>query len=157
VISEKDEVRHRGSDNLGKIYDIKRAKTFKIVSAAINKLKMSGSKISLGRISAATQDLTENQRPISESTILRNLACRALYEKEVCPIRRTRSPKRTLSFSLDAPPTEIEVRRTHYLLRSTKIELASLIISLERGLSTAEKANATLRERILSDQIGHVI
>lgn len=157
MTNEKDEVIHHSSENLRKIYENKRTKTLKIVSEAISKLKRSGSKISLGRISAATQDLTDNKRQISESTILRNPACRALYEKEVNPIRRTKSPKRTLSFSLDAPPTEIELRRAHYLLRSTKIELAALIISLERGLNNAEKANATLREKILSDQIGHII
>jgi hypothetical protein len=141
---------------LRKSHEIRRKRTLDIVSAAINTLRDTGERITLGRISEATRHVTGTGRCISESTILRNAGCKSLYEQAANPVKRRRASKSVLGRKLEDEPSEIEVRRMHFLLRSTKAELVALTIKTERELESLSEANNLLREKMLLSELGHL-
>ncbi|WP_136253678.1 hypothetical protein [Onishia niordana] len=130
----------------------RRNNSVEIVRRAITRLKETNSPVSLGRIARMTRELSETGVGVSESTILRNPECRQLYEEAAQPVRR----RHTIGHCLDskvATPTDTERRRANYLMRWTKAQLSAHIIAIERELSLSEKANCTLREKILKNNL----
>jgi hypothetical protein len=128
-----------------------------IVTKAVLKLKKAGAPISLGRIADATRELTASGRGVSQSTILRNPACKAIYEREVKPAKKAPRVRRILRQELEGPSTEVEIRRLRYLLRFTKAEIAAMTIRVERDLAISNNANELLRDQLLSVSVGPLI
>ncbi|SHF59352.1 hypothetical protein SAMN02745148_03060 [Modicisalibacter ilicicola DSM 19980] len=131
----------------------RRNRSVTIVRRAISRLQEIGSPVTLGRIARISRDLSDTGMGISESTILRNLECRQLYEEAAQPVRQRRVVGRPLAREVEKP-TDVERRRMHYLMRQTKAELAARIIAVERELVCSEKSNGVLRDRILREKFG---
>jgi hypothetical protein len=153
--NKKGEKRHDGSLNgLRQSWEAKKAETLDAVRKAIASLRSSDVPITLRRISEKTKEFTASGLCVSESTVLRNTACYELYALEVLPSKTQKSGKRILAGRLKDSPTEIEMRRMHYLQRSSKLELIALLIATERQLTSANTANNALREKLLLDELG---
>lgn len=131
----------------------RKTKSLEIVHQAIIALRQAGTPITLGSISDATKKFTANGQSVAQSTILRNHACRDLYLKEAQPIRKKNRLKKTLLGALDRGPSDSEVRRMSYLMRSTKEELVAKLIEAERTIKSSNDANALLRTTILKQSL----
>lgn len=137
-------------EGLRKCHEMRRTRTVEVVSETIKSMQRSKERITLGRIVDATKSKTGTGKSISASTILRNAACRDLYEKAATPKRKRRQTKGILDRALGEKPSEAETRRMAYLFRLTKGELAAFVVNIERELHAQIEANNLLRDKLLS-------
>ena len=152
--------------SLRPLYDARRTRSVAAVRAAVATLAAEGRRVTLAAIEQASRDLPEGA--VSAKTVLRNPECRALYAAAVgrpSAMRITRSGPRALNAELaaatgaednrsPAAASPAEVRRTRRLDRRSKLELAAMVIRLEREVETLNRHNANLRERLLRNSIG---
>lgn len=112
------------------------------VRSAIRALQDSGRKVTLDGI------VKHASGTISQTTILRNPSCRALYEVATASTLSTRVRQRRGARFVCADKREAS--RAQYLRRKTKEDLIKLLIQAERELRAEREHTANLREKLLS-------
>lgn len=145
---------HLEAHSLTLCYAKKRQTTLDTITKSIAHLKSSNALLNLASISIASRDFSPTGKAVAPSTILRNEACRALYELEVAPKRRLQFPTKVLAKTMGYKPSPAEKRRLVRLMRLNKDQLASLVIRLEHDIEAEVSANSNLRNTLLSIKLG---
>lgn len=143
-----------GANGLSMSYDRKKQVTLETVIKSIAHLKSINASLTLSSISATSKDFSPSGKAVAPTTILRNEACRALYELEVVPKRRQRYRAKVLGKMMGDKPTSEDKRRLARLMRWNKDQLASFVIRLEHDIEAEVCSNSLLRNELLSLKLG---
>lgn len=137
------------TSGLSKSYNQKKKLTLDTIKKSIAHLKNTNTLLTLSSISAASMSFSPTGKAVAPTTILRNEACRALYELEVAPKHRPRRSSKVLAKTMETIPSPADKRRLQRLMRWNKDQLASLVISLEHQVEAEIRSNSILRNRLI--------
>lgn len=142
------------ASGLSMSYDKKKQITLETITKSIAHLKSINSLLTLSSISATSKDFSPSGKAVAPTTILRNEACRALYELEVMPKRTQHYRAKVLAKTIGETPSSRDKRRLARLMRWNKDQLASFVIRLEHDLEAEVRINSLLRNELLSLKLG---
>lgn len=137
-------------NGLSMSYDKKKQITLETITKAIAHLKSINALLTLSSISATSKDFSSSGKAVAPTTILRNEACRALYELEVMPKRTQHYRAKVLAKTIGETPSSEDKRRLARLMRWNKDQLASFVIRLEHDIEIEVRNNSLLRNELLS-------